>query len=425
MKKEVFGIILVVMVVSLMLVFPRANPTGDTQNSWLSGWEYRKSHVIGSAPGTGQNYTIEITVINGTSTDSGDTVYINNKMRSDFGDIRFTEDDGVTQLSYWIETENDQQNATFWVKIPDDLSTSNVTIYMYYGAPNATTTSNVDNTFIFGDDFEGNLSKWSIIRGDCETSTDYAYEGSKCLECGTGASNVNNLDNWSNVAVHVRFYDSLAPGMEEQILFADSIAESATAGVSTDIDPTHYIYQIGNSYPIGTSYYVSNILRTVGWHSLVVRCCATGEEIVIDGNVQPYTSDVNSVTSNGCGSFWITNAEVGYFDAFFVCKYVNPEPQNGAWGIEEIAPTGTGTLPGAQWYLWTSIALGITTAVFAYTTFHYWKKTVTRKKSKSVVGKPLSRESKTCPNCGANLPADSKFCGKCGTSLEQNSPLPK
>lgn len=102
--------------------------------------------------------------------------------------------------------------------------------------------------------------------------------------------------------------------------------------------------------------------------------------------------------------------------AWYHYSNVNP----GAFYLDDLrisTPKGENPL-WTQWYFWTNIALGTTTAVFAFTAFHYWKKALTTKESKSTVAKPLSRESKTCPNCGANLPADSKFCGKCGTSLE-------
>ena len=40
------------------------------------------------------------------------------KCRSDFGDIRFTDSDGVTELSYWMEEKVDGDYAVFWVKVP-------------------------------------------------------------------------------------------------------------------------------------------------------------------------------------------------------------------------------------------------------------------------------------------------------------------
>ena len=77
-----------------------------------------------------------------------------------------------------------------------------------------------------------------------------------------------------------------------------------------------------------------------------------------------------------------------------------------------------GTPLWGQWYLWTIIVLGISTGVFAFSTYHYEGKASVRRESKSVVGKTPRIGVKTCPNCGAEFPLDSKFCGKCGTSLE-------
>lgn len=72
-----------------------------------------------------------------------------------------------------------------------------------------------------------------------------------------------------------------------------------------------------------------------------------------------------------------------------------------------------------QWWFWTTIALGITTSVFAFTTTHYRKKWRTLKESKVTPAKPVSKkEYIVCPNCGAKLPMNSTFCGKCGTPLK-------
>jgi mannan endo-1,4-beta-mannosidase len=117
------------------------------QAGWLSGWTYRKSHLIINATGADANYTVNITVINGTETDSGSTVYINNKTRSDFGDIRFTNSTNDL-LDYWIENVTSGKNATFWVEIPGNLTYTNQTIYIYYGKSDANTQSNAISTDI-------------------------------------------------------------------------------------------------------------------------------------------------------------------------------------------------------------------------------------------------------------------------------------
>ena len=88
------------------------------------------------------------------------------KMRSDCGDIRFTDFNG-TLLNYWIEPNTcNTSNTLIWVKVPFIPGSSSKTIYLWYGNPSATSMSNGDLVFDFFDDFEGtslNTSKWNIL----------------------------------------------------------------------------------------------------------------------------------------------------------------------------------------------------------------------------------------------------------------------
>jgi len=103
--------------------------------------------------------------------DSGEDVWLNEHCKTDFSDIRFTRSDGTTLLDYWMEEKIDSEYAIFWVKIPDDLSSSDVTIYIYYGKSDATYTNPTqhgENTFLFFDDFEGtslDTDKWVTRQG--------------------------------------------------------------------------------------------------------------------------------------------------------------------------------------------------------------------------------------------------------------------
>ncbi len=146
-------------------VSTRASPDPD----WLDGWSYRKSHVINSVSGAGANYQINIKVHYGSGTDNGSDVYLNYNSRADFGDVRFTDDDGTTELDYWMQEKVDDDYAIFWVEVADDLSSNNQTIYVYYGNSSVSTTSNGTNTFIFFDDFSGpslDTDKWELLQGD-------------------------------------------------------------------------------------------------------------------------------------------------------------------------------------------------------------------------------------------------------------------
>ena len=131
---------------------------------WIAGaWTCRKSHLITASAGAGTNYQIKITVHYGAGTDSVGDVYCNSKCNTDFGDIRFTDNDGSTKLDYWMESKVDSDNAVFWVEVRDTLE-SDATIYVYYNNAAQTTTSNGDNTFPFFDDFEDSsidTNKWT------------------------------------------------------------------------------------------------------------------------------------------------------------------------------------------------------------------------------------------------------------------------
>jgi hypothetical protein len=107
------------------------------------GWNCRKSHVIQHLSGTGSGYPIRIQAHYGnTSNDDGSDVYLHEMCKPDFGDVRFTAADGNTQLDYWMESCNSYNSAVFWVRIAEDLSSTDRTIYIYYGNAEATEASN-------------------------------------------------------------------------------------------------------------------------------------------------------------------------------------------------------------------------------------------------------------------------------------------
>jgi len=85
-------------------------------------------------------------------------------MQADFDDLRFTDSDGITVLSYWIMEKTDSAVAYVWVKVPSIPGSGSKTIYMYYGNPSVSSTSDGEETFDFFDDFGAdnalNTDKW-------------------------------------------------------------------------------------------------------------------------------------------------------------------------------------------------------------------------------------------------------------------------
>jgi len=128
-----------------------------SSRSWLTGWSYRRPITITGTLNL-SNYQILVQVDTASLISAG-------KMRSDGGDIRFTDSDGVTLLNYWIEPGTiNTANTRIWVKVPS-IPSGTKTAYVYYGNPSATSQSNGDNTFLLFDDFLGttlNTSKWNV-----------------------------------------------------------------------------------------------------------------------------------------------------------------------------------------------------------------------------------------------------------------------
>ena len=120
-----------------------------------SSWTKRKPITIDNSlnPSSLNDYPVKITVM------------YDSDMKTDFSDLRFTTSDGATLTPYWIENYTASVSALVWVNVTSIPGSSTTTIYMYYGNPNAISTSNGGATFDFFDDFsEG--AQWTPYSGD-------------------------------------------------------------------------------------------------------------------------------------------------------------------------------------------------------------------------------------------------------------------
>jgi len=303
--------------------------------SWLEGWQYRKSHEIqGSTVGAVTDYQIKIIVHYGSGEDSGEHVYLDGKCRTDFGDIRFTSDDGVTELSYWIEEKVDGDYAVFWIKVPSiPASPDTATIYIYYGRSDATTTSNGENAFIFFDHFEGtslDLTKWDVKQGDVSiadselkltgtTGTRGLREGKTAFSIGKA---IHTKVRWSTTGAHQHHFCSFRKSgdwnyrVEQYGRDSDVRCETRDAGSVTYTDYTP-------STP--TSYHVYKCL----WKS------GKGKFYQDESLKATHTTNVPNIDLVPVFYEGSTSGQDVYVDWIFIRKYVDPEPSHGAWGIEE------------------------------------------------------------------------------------------
>lgn len=124
--------------------------------AWLANYTYRKEFTLkGSTGGAQTDYVREVTVYRSSGVDAPNVGYIDQKCETDFRDIRFTESDGSTLLSYWKEEHIHGSWARFFIKfdaIP--IFPNTTTFFMYYENPAAVDASDDAATFLVGADFD-------------------------------------------------------------------------------------------------------------------------------------------------------------------------------------------------------------------------------------------------------------------------------
>jgi len=329
-----------------------------TGQNWLNGWSYQQSHVINPAIGAGTNYDVKLNVYYGSGTSSGSSAYCNGHCRTDFGDIRFTAADGVTLLNYWMQSYTAGVNATFWVQIPGNLSSSSQTIYMYYGNSAATTTSNGPNTFPLFEQSPSPAYKWVDDTAD-----------NPVLTPSSGQWDSGAIDQCSVIYVngtYFLYYEGDTSG---------NIWTDCQIGVATSTDGIHWTKYSGN--PI--------ISRTgSGWFNSLMNpvvCYVNSTFYMVYMGVQSnYTSAAFLATSKDGFHFtpyssspvlddnsawvgrYVETASLSYFGGYFYLYY-NRNAEGGAL-------RSTGVARSTNCITWTKCAQNpvLTTSAAGYGT---------------------------------------------------------
>jgi len=314
---------------------------------WLTGWNRRKSHTLeGSTGGSQSLYQIKINVHYGEGLDSGEDVYLDRKCRADFGDIRFTANNGLDELPYFIMKKVDGDYATVYVRvpyIPKDPDTMD--IYLYYGNSGASTTSSGSATFIDFEDWEDYddgdtlpLGDWTpdVVEEVLEIDDIRAYHGSKSLYSYDDSAVNRNTARWN-------FTKKYCGGFR----IIDCIYQEATAGVDRGVygvQPAPGTESITVKFDEG----VFSNYHTGAWHAVVAYnydewhvleiCMVIGDttyDCILDGtlyaNLTPRAAltalDFIYLAQSFNGQYF-----KGWTDCYAIGKYSDPEPTHGAWG---------------------------------------------------------------------------------------------
>uniref|UniRef100_A0A7J2U2Q1 DUF2341 domain-containing protein n=1 Tax=Ignisphaera aggregans TaxID=334771 RepID=A0A7J2U2Q1_9CREN len=161
LSTHILLIIIVISVFSTLGVAPATGLPKAHAKGVIPGFRYQRDIIIDNTrnPSTLTDYQILVVVDTSSLIQQG-------KMRSDCGDIRFADEDGVTPLSYWVERGTcNTQSTKIWVKVPSIPNSSTKTIYMYYGNASATSLSNPASTFLWFSEFNAMPSGYTNIGG--------------------------------------------------------------------------------------------------------------------------------------------------------------------------------------------------------------------------------------------------------------------
>jgi hypothetical protein len=258
----------------------------------------------------------------------------------------------VTLLNYWVDSVSVGSFATFWVKIAGDLSLANQTIYIYYGNPNALTTSNqftadvmqlreqqVNPSYAPDLWFYGGTTAYLFSTteglgfGWAFFSVPKSWINGKYLRwCWEGYWDYTDYQyEWS-----VRIYD----GAYKRTSSADFPVQDSPALKGAGL-LQHYDRTANRSFGPETAEFLVNVdsaqcdsvtvflLLRDGWIAHWMVGMWDFVEINSGSGGSGNIARVDFTQSLGLIEYW------GYGDYGLMRKYVSPEPIHGSWGAEE------------------------------------------------------------------------------------------
>jgi hypothetical protein len=328
-----------------------------TSISWLDGdWKYRKSlSISGSSVGPQFDYPIRIVINYSNGEDWGENVFLGNKCRDDFEDIRFTQSDGTTLLSYWIERLTVGENAIFWVKVESIPSSPDAaTLYIYYGKNDAMNMSNGKETFDWFDDFDVDSSHEYDIGKHAGQWHDpdicYPYYDPENKRVVFDTEN-DTTGGWMVRGEKLNIQDFAAKVLFGITGFYPHNTSNGILGRWRGQNSFYGFYICGGHYTHspalirdGRTVYIDTPLQNTYHpfegipHSMELRIYGnrlTG--IYNEGKINEVMLVEEDLKHKGSGKVGIiVGQSSGWFDVFFVRKYVYPEPECDLWEHEEV-----------------------------------------------------------------------------------------
>lgn len=304
---------------------------------WNSNWSYMKVLYIDDACNDCEMFL-------NLSFDVGDFNASGN-CQVDFDDIRFTDIDNTTELSYWIEYKVNGDYAHIWIETPVDIEDDD-RILMYYGNDVVSSNSDGFETFIFFDDFE-NVSIdpkwtdwWKGHEGNIETGK--FYSGSQCWRGDSGDAQGLRYTYGSDQddrIVEGWMWDT-DEGVDEYMVLLGSDSpppDSSTVsrcfgGVKTDSYDTKFYGRIN-----GGNYELDELRNEESWSKFAVWLTGDDTYFYINDVLELSNTNNGILRSVVLGSLYTPDFDY-FVDAIRVRLWCSTMPSFNSSGGEVIAP---------------------------------------------------------------------------------------
>ena len=293
---------------------------GGVASEWYSDTSFDLRKRIRVANNDNQTYS---------STSVKITVAYDSDMKSDFSDLRFTDDGGVTAVPFWIEKYTASTEADVWVLIPSLPASGQAVIQMYYGSTTASSISNGDGVFTAFDDFEdNNITEYSGDTTLFNTVGTPVYGGSYSLKptntSGKTTDGIFRFDetvSQGEIIRYMQYVNTAGTSDEPCTLFGSQSpgTNNQNYAVCLELFGTDRISlsrNVSNNDTSGTVLATSTVSYTTGWYEVVIDW-QTNDDI----DVYLYNSAGTLVTSISANDTNYTSGGFGY--AFWY--------QNGVW----------------------------------------------------------------------------------------------
>jgi hypothetical protein len=309
---------------------------GVPDSEWFdTDWNKRQRVRVANNDST--SYTNAVTMV---------SVTYDSDMQSDFDDLRFTANDGLTKIDFWVERFTSGVSADVWVEVPSLAADSTVSLFMYYDNAIAVSVSSSTATFAAIDDFEDNdLTEYSGDTSIMQTSTNFAYGGSYGLDLGTnqGTRLTNGIARFDQTATSgqtIRYrqnVDTASGGSDESCtLFGvqSPVTDHYNYGVCLELFGTERISiarDVENTDSFGSVVQLASSTLTFvdGWYEVEI-------DWQLDNTIEVYlydpsgtlvtTTSVTDTTYSGGGYGFTSWGQNGGWDSFTARTLMTSKP---------------------------------------------------------------------------------------------------